>query len=86
MQFIAVAEGESVNQPATTPDPGTVTGKNQWITVHSGFTIPAASIAKQDHVFVRFYRDNTVASNFTGTVTSTAYEMIYDSVGFPKSN
>jgi len=90
-EYRAIAEGESIVN-------GTVATKNeiyamptaQYVTVHSPVTLPYNDanqpISKQDHLYVRCYRNTATANDYAGTVAATAFEIIYNSVGLSTSN
>ena len=58
--------------------------------IHTPFTLAYNDanqpLAKQDHIYFKIGRDVGVSGDFNGTVTITAYEIIYNSVGLPTSN
>ena len=90
-QYRSIAEGElitqgtiaveTINHSTTTP---------QYTTVHSPVTFPFNDadqpLTKQDHLYVRCYRDTTVGNDFAGTVVATAFEILYNSTTLPTSN
>lgn len=91
LEYRAVAEGELVTQGTAV----TVTVTNdddnaQYLTIHSPFTIDYDSgdqpLTKQDHIFFLLHRNTAVANDFAGTVTGTAFEVLYNSNQMPRSN
>jgi hypothetical protein len=40
-------------------------------------------LTAQDHLYFKVSRDTGVANDFGGSVTISAYEIIYNSKGFP---
>lgn len=90
-EYRFIAPGESILQgtQATQSISDTATVA-QYVTIHSPVTLPFNDanqpITKQDHLYVRCYRDTTVANDFTGTVIATAFEVIYNSNTLPTNN
>lgn len=91
LEYRSIAEGELVTQGTI----ATVTVTNdddnaQYKTIHSRFTLDFdhadQPMTKQDHMYFLFHRNTGVANDFAGTVTATAYEIIYNSTGLPTSN
>lgn len=94
VEYRAIAEGEAINNgTSVTLDNGAGgdTGDyTQYQTKHSRMTLVYNNanqpLTKQDHIYFKIGRDTAVANDFSGSVTVTAYEIIYYSVGFPTSN
>jgi hypothetical protein len=91
LEYRSIASGELLTQGAI----ATVTVTNnddnaQYTSIHSSFTIDYdhadQPLTKQDHVFFLLHRNTTVANDFAGTVTVTAFEIVYNSNTIPKSN
>jgi len=90
-EYRAVAEGESiVNGTIATQSVTYNTTTSQYVTVHSpvtfSFNDANQPLTKQDHLYVRCYRDTSVANDFSGTVVATAFEILYNSNKIPRSN
>lgn len=91
VEYRAVAEGELINQgTSVTLDNGAGgdTGDHaRYKTVHSRMTLAYNNanqpLTVQDHVFFKISRDVGVSGDFSGTVTVSAFEIIYTSTGFP---
>jgi hypothetical protein len=94
VEYRAIAEGETINNgTSVTLDNGAGgdTGDyTQYQTRHTRVTLAYNNanqpLTIQDHVYFKVSRDTGVANDFAGTVTVTAYEIIYYSVGLPASN
>lgn len=94
IEYRTVAEGELINNGTSVTLDNSAAGDTsdhaQYKTIHTRFTIPASTgdqrLSKQDHVYFKVSRDVGVSGDFNGTVTVTAYEIIYNSVGLPTSN
>jgi hypothetical protein len=94
VEYRAIAEGELVNNgTSVTVDNGAggdTADYSQYKTKHTRFTLTYNNanqpLTKQDHVYFKVSRDTGVANDFAGTVTVSAYEIIYYSVGLPTSN
>lgn len=94
VEYRAIAEGETINNgTSVTVDNGAggdTADYSQYQTKHTRFTLAYNNanqpLTNQDHVFFKISRDTSVANDFAGTVTVTAYEIIYQSKGFPSSN
>jgi hypothetical protein len=91
LEYRSIAEGELLTQGSV----ATVTVTNdddnaQYLSIHSPFTITYdhadQPLTKQDHVFFLLHRNTAVANDFAGTVTVTAFEVVYNSNTIPKSN
>lgn len=90
-EYRSVAEGELMTQGTAASKSVTYdTTTSQYTTVHSPVTFEFDDanqpITKQDHIYVRCFRDTTVADDFAGTVVATAFEIIYNSTSLPTSN
>jgi len=94
VEYRAIAEGELINNgTSVTLDNGAggdTTDYSQYQTKHTRFTMAYNNanqpLTAQDHVYFKVSRDTSVANDFGGSVTVTAYEIIYTSTGFPSSN
>lgn len=94
VEYRAIAEGELINNgTSVTLDNGAGgdTGDySQYQTKHTRVTLAYNNanqpLTKQDHIYFKISRDTAVANDFGGSVTVTAYEIIYNSVGYPTSN
>lgn len=94
VEYRAIAEGELINAgTSVTLDNGAggdTTDYAQYETKHTRFTLTYNNanqpLTAQDHVYFKISRDTSVANDFSGTVTVSAYEIIYQSKGFPTSN
>lgn len=94
VEYRSIAEGETINNgTSVTLDNGAggdTADYSQYQTKHSRFTLVYNNanqpLTAQDHVYFKISRDTTVANDFGGTVTVSAYEVIYQSKGFPTSN
>jgi hypothetical protein len=90
-EYRSVSEGETIDNGTIASEEVTYnTSTAQYLIVHSAVTF-AYNDANQpltvgDHIFVRCYRDTSVASDFAGTVVATAFEVEYDSIGIPTGN
>lgn len=94
VEYRSIAEGELINQGTSVTVDNGVGGDTadyaQYETKHSRFTLDFDNanqpLTNQDHVYFKISRDTSVANDFAGTVTVSAYEIIYQSKGFPSSN
>ena len=91
MEYRAIAEGELVTQGTVATVTATNSDDNaQYLTIHTPFLIEFdhsdQPLAKQDHIFFLLHRNTSVANDFSGTVTATAFEILYNSVSLPTSN
>lgn len=94
VEYRAIAEGEAINNgTSVTVDNGAggdTTDYSQYQTKHTRFTLAYNNanqpLTKQDHVYFKISRDTSVTNDFAGTVTVSAYEIIYTSTGYPTSN
>lgn len=94
VEYRAIAEGEAINNGTSVTLDNGVGGDtadySQYQTKHTRFTLAYNNanqpLTKQDHVYFKVSRDTTVTNDFGGSVTVTAYEIIYTSTGFPTSN
>lgn len=88
MEYRALAEGELINAgtSVTLTNSDTAT-QTQYKFIHPQFTATYNDanqpLTKQDHMFFKVSRDNTVANNWAGTATVTAFEIIYNSTKLP---
>jgi len=86
----AIAEGEdadtgtSATATATYTAPGAVSAGT---IIHSRVTLPATTgnqpLSKQDHLFIKIYRDATT-DTWAGDCLCTAFELIYTSKSLPR--
>lgn len=86
-----IAEGETLTNGTIATAYGTAVGDYaQYKTDHMGIAIAYDNanqpMTTQDHVYFQISRDTGVANDFAGTVAVTAFEIIYQSTGFPSSN
>jgi hypothetical protein len=69
---------------------GDTSDYSQYQPKHSRFTLEFdhadQPLTKEDHVYFKISRDTSVANDFGGSVTVTAYEIIYQSNSLPASN
>lgn len=91
VEYRSIAEGEAINNgTSVTVSVTDSTDYAQYITKHSRFTLTYNNanqpLVNQDHIYFKISRDTSVANDFAGTVTVAAYEIIYQSKGFPSSN
>jgi len=94
VEYRAIAEGEVINNGTSVTLDNGVGGDtgdySQYQTKHTRVTLTYNDanqpLVKQDHVYFKISRDTSVANDFSGSVTVSAYEMIYWSVGYPTSN
>ena len=94
VEYRAIAEGEAINTgTSVTLDNGAGGDTGDYIqyqTKHTRVTLTYNNanqpLAKQDHVYFKVSRDTGVANDFSGSVTVSAYEIIYTSTGLPTSN
>jgi uncharacterized membrane protein YgdD (TMEM256/DUF423 family) len=87
-EYRAIAEGESlVSGTQATQSVTYNTTTAQYVMVHSPVTLAYNDanqpLTKQDHLYVRCYRNTGVANDFSGTVFASAFEVIYTSTGLP---
>lgn len=90
-EYRAIAEGELVNNGSSvTLDNGAggdTADYAQYQTKHTRMTMEYDSASQpltiQDHVYFKVSRDTGVTNDFTGSVTVSAYEIIYYSIGLP---
>jgi hypothetical protein len=91
IDYRSIAEGETITngtlKTLTSTDSGDYA---QYRTKHARVTLPYNDanqpLTKQDHIYFKITRNTGVANDFAGTVTVTAYEVIYNSNGLPTSN
>ena len=88
VEYRAIAEGELINAGTSVTMTATNSDDNaQYKTIHSRMTIDFDNanqpITKQDHIFFKISRNTGVTNDFSGTVTVTAYEIIYNSITLP---
>lgn len=87
LTYAPVAEGEVHGAlPALTATVTNTATVAQYTSIHSRMTLTAASLAKQDHVYFRISRDVAATNDFNGTVTVSAFEIIYNSIQVPRGN
>ena len=94
IEYRAIAEGELITAgTVATVDNGAGgdTGDYlQYQTKHTRFTLTYNNanqpLTAQDHLYFLVHRDTGVANDFSGTVVIPAFEIIYNSNGFPTSN
>ncbi len=94
IEYRAIAEGELITAgTVATIDNGAGgdTGDySQYQTKHTRMTLTYNNanqpLAVQDHLYFLVHRDTSVANDFSGTVVIPAFEIIYNSTGFPTSN
>lgn len=94
VEYRAIAEGELITQgTVATVDNGSggdTSDYAQYETKHTRFTLTYnhadQPLTAQDHVYFLVHRDVSVSGDFAGTVTVPAFEIIYNSKGFPTSN
>lgn len=94
VEYRAIAEGELINQgTSVTVDNGAggdTADYSQYQTKHTRFTLTYNNanqpLTNQDHIYFKISRDTGVTNDFSGTVTISAYEIIYQSKGLPTSN
>lgn len=91
VDYRSIAEGETLTngtlaQVSTTDD----ADYSQYQTKHARHTLAFDDanqpLTAQDHMYFEVRRDTAVANDFAGTVIVTAFEIIYNSTGFPTSN
>lgn len=91
VEYRAIAEGELINNgTSVTLDNGAggdTADYAQYTTKHTRMTMAYNNanqpLTVQDHIYFKVSRDTGVANDFGGSVTVTAYEIIYTSKGFP---
>lgn len=91
LEYRSIAEGELINQGTVATVTVTNSDDNaQYKTIHSRFTLDFDGanqpMTKQDHMYFLFHRNTGVTNDFAGTVTATAFEIIYNSTSLPTSN
>jgi len=91
IEYRSIAPGETVTNGVSVTVSVTDDGDYaQYVTEHTPFTLDYdhanQPLTKEDHVFVKVTRDTGVANDFAGTVTITAFEVLYDSIRMPASN
>ena len=94
VEYRSIAEGEAMNNgTSVTVDNGAGGDTGDYIqyqTKHTRFTLAYNSanqpLTKKDHIYFKISRDTGVTNDFGGSVTVTAYEIVYTSNGFPTSN
>lgn len=91
IQYRSIAEGELITQgAAVTVTTTTAEDIAQYKTTHTRFTLDFDNanqpLTKQDHMYFLINRDTGVAGDFPGTVTVTAFEIVYNSTTLPTSN
>lgn len=94
VEYRSIAPGETINNGTSVTLDNGVGGDTadyaQYQTKHTQFTLVYNNanqpLTAQDHVYFKITRDTAVANDFGGSVTVTAYEIIYNSKGFPTSN
>jgi hypothetical protein len=91
VEYRAIAEGELINNgTSVTLDNGAggdTADYSQYQTKHTRVTMAYNNanqpLTAQDHLYFKVSRDTGVANDFGGSVTISAYEIIYNSKGFP---
>lgn len=91
VEYRSITVGEAINNGTAATVTVTDSGDYaRYTTIHASFTIPFDDanqpLMKQDHIYFLIHRNTLVANDFTGTVTITAYEIVYNSVSIPTSN
>jgi hypothetical protein len=89
IEYRSIAEGEAINNgTSVTVSVSDNADYAQYITKHTPFTLAYNNanqpLVKQDHVYFKITRDVSVANDYAGMVTVPAFEIIYNSTGFPR--
>lgn len=88
VEYRSIAVGETITNGTSVTVSSTDDGDHaQYQTIHAPHTIAYNNanqpLTAQDHIYFKISRDTAVANDFAGTVTVTAFEIVYNSVAVP---
>lgn len=86
VEYRSIVEGESIlTGTSVTVSTTDSTDYAQYVQKHARHTLAYNNanqpLTAQDHIYFKISRDTAVANDFAGTVTVTAFEIVYNSIG-----